>query len=427
MVSSSLKEVNTMFETIFSYPAVLRRHREGPLASKRLEYLQYLHDRGAALGTVLREARYCLCMAREIERWPREHCFYAADLEAIAASWATRRVAQGRAADPRWPKEQFYAVARNFLQQLGRLAHDPEPPPGRHDAWLEDFLQAECQERGLALATRKSRQWHIQRFLAFLDQKGYSLESLSPDHVDTYLKHLGQTWSRVSLNSTAHALRTWFRYCEKMGRIPAGLADSILAPRIYRHEGLPLGPTWEQVKSIIPDSHGDKPSQLRDRAILLLFAVYGLRSGEVRHFQLDDIDWNKDRFSVVRSKSRQREMLPLEPHTGNAIARYLRQGRPKCDNRCVFVTLHAPFRPLSAGALYHAVRHRLLSVAGPGKGRGPHALRHACARRLGNAGLSLKEIGDHLGHQSPDSTRIYTKVDLTSLRLVAMEDLGGLL
>ena len=60
MVSSSLKEVNTMFETIFSYPAVLRRHREGPLASKRLEYLQYLHDRGAALGTVLREARYCL-------------------------------------------------------------------------------------------------------------------------------------------------------------------------------------------------------------------------------------------------------------------------------------------------------------------------------------------------------------------------------
>src|SRR5260370_40723627 len=97
---------------------------------------------------------------------------------------------------------------------------------------------------GLALATRKSRQWHIQRFLAFLDQKGYSLESLSPDHVDTYLKHLGQTWSRVSLNSTAHALRTWFRYSEKMGRIPAGLADSLPSPPIYRHEGLPLGPTW---------------------------------------------------------------------------------------------------------------------------------------------------------------------------------------
>ena len=118
-----------MFETIFSYPAVLRRHREGPLASERLEYLQSRHDRGAAISTVVKEARYCLCVAREIERWPREYCFHAADLEVIAASWATRRVAQGRAVDPHWPKEQFYAVARSFLQRLGQLAHDPDRPP----------------------------------------------------------------------------------------------------------------------------------------------------------------------------------------------------------------------------------------------------------------------------------------------------------
>ena len=105
-----------MFEKIFSYPAVLRRHREGPLASERLEYLQYLSDRGAALGTLLRQARYCLCIAREIQRWPREHCFDAAELEAIAASWAARRVAQGRAAAPRWPKE---TVLLRRLQLFG--------------------------------------------------------------------------------------------------------------------------------------------------------------------------------------------------------------------------------------------------------------------------------------------------------------------
>ncbi len=416
-----------MFEEIFSYPAALRRHREGPLASERREYLKYLKDRGSASGTVVRQARYCLSIAQQIQQWPQEHCFKAEELEAIAASWAARRVTQGRAAAPRWPKENFRSVACSFLKRLGRLAHDPAPPPGRYDAWLEDFLQDERQERGLALATRKTRQWHIQRFLAYLDQQGYSLERLTPDHVDTYLKHLGQTWSRVSLSSTAHALRIWFRYCEIMGRTPAGLAESILAPRIYRHEGLPLGPTWEQVQGIIPNSPGNKPFQLRDRAILLLLAIYGLRSGEVRRLRLGDIDWKGDRLSVVRSKSGRRELLPLEPQTGNAIALYLRRGRPKCDSRCVFVTVRAPFRPLSTGALYHLVSHRLLPVVGPGKGRGPHVLRHACARRLVNAGLSLKEIGDHLGHRSPDSTRIYAKVDLTSLRLVAMEDLGGLL
>ena len=81
-----------MFEEIFSHPAALRRHREGPLASERREYLKYLKDRGAASGTVAGQARYCLSIAQEIQQWPREHCFKATEIEAIAASWAARRV-----------------------------------------------------------------------------------------------------------------------------------------------------------------------------------------------------------------------------------------------------------------------------------------------------------------------------------------------
>jgi site-specific recombinase XerD len=72
------------------------------------------------------------------------------------------------------------------------------------------------------------------------------------------------------------------------------------------------------------------------------------------------------------------------------------------------------------------VHDRLSRVISGKKGCSPHALRHACARRLVDAGLSLKEIGDHLGHRSPEATRIYAKVDLTALRLVALENLGGL-
>ena len=416
-----------MFEEIFSRPTALRRNREGPLGSERQEYLQHLKDRGAATGTVIRQARYCLSIAREIQQYPRDYCFKATELEAIAASWAARRVKQGWADTPRWPKENFCSVAHSFLERLGRLAHDPDPPPGPYDALVEDFLKVECEGRGLASATRNKHHWHIQQCLSYLHQQSHSLEGLTPDHIDAYLKHLGQTWSRVSLRTTASVLRAWFRYCEMRGRTRPGLADSILVPRIYRYEGVPLGPTWEQIKGIIPDSSEDQPFQLRDRAMLLLLVVYGLRSGEVRRLQLDDIDWKRDRFQIVRSKSERREWLPLEPYTGNAIALYLRRGRPKCNSRSVFVTLNAPFRSLSTGGLYNLVSRRLLPVAGPRKSRGPHALRHACARRLVNAGLSLKEIGDHLGHRSPDSTRIYAKVDLTSLRLVAMEDLGGLL
>jgi site-specific recombinase XerD len=95
--------------------------------------------------------------------------------------------------------------------------------------------------------------------------------------------------------------------------------------------------------------------------------------------------------------------------------------------RAVFLCSRAPIRPLGRSAVWPIVAERLrrLGVASPH--RGPHAIRHACATHLLAQGLSLKEIGDHLGHQRPDTTRIYAKVDLTGLRRVADFDMGGLL
>jgi integrase/recombinase XerD len=71
--------------------------------------------------------------------------------------------------------------------------------------------------------------------------------------------------------------------------VKAGLAEAIIPPRIYRHEGLPLGPTWDQVSRMIAQIKGDNPTQLRDRALLLLLSVYGLRSGEARRLHLEDL------------------------------------------------------------------------------------------------------------------------------------------
>ena len=77
-------------------------------------------------------------------------------------------------------------------------------------------------------------------------------------------------------------------------------------PRVYASEHLPAGPSWDQVQRLCEDALGDAPTQIRDRALLLLFAVYGLRAGEVRRLRLDDIDWNAEVISVTRSKQRPR-------------------------------------------------------------------------------------------------------------------------
>lgn len=208
--------------------------------------------------------------------------------------------------------------------------------------------------------------------------------------------------------------------------VPRGIAASIMAPRIYRQEGIPIGPPWVDVTKMLERTSGKGVQQLRDHAILLLLSVYGLRSGEVRNLHLHDMDWQKSMIRVVRSKSGREEMLPLEPTVGNAIARYLREGRPASSIQIIFLTLRAPIRAISSGGLHNIVKRHYRELPQPIKGKGPHGLRHACASHLIESGMTFKEIGDHLGHRSIESTSIYAKVDLESLRRVAFGSLGGL-
>ncbi len=193
---------------------------------------------------------------------------------------------------------------------------------------------------------------------------------------------------------------------------------------MYSQASLPLGPSWDDVRQLLAMTEGDQPHNIRARPILMLLAIYGLRRGEVSRLRLEDFDWEHEVFRVVSSKTKQLRTYPLMRSVGDAILRYLTQVRPRSSRREVFLTLYPPFRPVykSLGTLVH---NRLRSLHVPFEHYGPHSLRHACAVRLLAAGLSLKEIGDQLGHTDPDSTRIYAKVDLVGLREVADFDMGG--
>jgi len=414
-----------MFEKLFCSKAVLRRHLEGPLSVERAAYLEELAAQGMARGTLLYRASYCLRVAVELQQWSPDHYFDEEEVSSLAAAWAAKRVAAGRASYTKWPEAQFRFAATGFLRSLARLRYRPRPE-GRYDREVTEFIAAQQEGRWPSAATCRSARWQVTRFLEYLEQRGVALAALVPADIDGYFLHMAQRWSRSSLRTSAKMLRAWFVHCEKRGSLRAGLANAVLLPRIYQQEGLPIGPTWDEIGRMLSRTAGDDPASVRDHAVILLLSVYGLRSGEVRRLQLEDLDWSHDQIRIVRSKSGRQETLPIEPRVGNAIVRYLRQARPKADSRALFLTLRAPHRPLSAGGLYNIVRHHLSKVSSPTKGRGPHALRHACARHLLNAGRTFKEVGDHLGHRSPDATRIYAKVDLPALRRVAFNHLGGL-
>ncbi len=200
----------------------------------------------------------------------------------------------------------------------------------------------------------------------------------------------------------------------------------IKGPRVYSQVSIPASPAWNNVQRLLAQAEGDRPTDIRDRALLMLLAFYGLRAGEVRHLRLENFDWENERLTVTRGKTQAVQTYPLARQVGDAVLRYLQEARPRSPHRKVFLTLRPPFRPLGLGSVGAVAyrRWRALGIELPHYGS--HILRHACATHLLKEGLSLKEIGDHLGHRHPDTTRIYAKVDLTALRKVADFDLGGL-
>lgn len=199
-----------------------------------------------------------------------------------------------------------------------------------------------------------------------------------------------------------------------------------MVPRFMVDETVPKGIKREDVLRLLASVQGDRPVEKRDRAILMLFVAYGLRAGEVAGLRLDDLDWENEIIRVRCPKPGRTHAWPLSPAVGHAILHYITGARPAGRGRSLFFTSQAPTRPLSRKALGKIVHDRLAGIGIVSGRRGTHALRHAAAQHLLDQGMSMKVIGDFLGHSDPSSTAIYAKVNLTALREVAALDLEGL-
>jgi integrase/recombinase XerD len=417
-----------MFDTLFKYPKVLARHQDGPAAEERQRYLVHRasSDR-VAPATLLRITRETLIIARYIDL-SHGGSVTPEDIAAAARRRAMDQLCKGRA-DGDGSRQLFTQIATDWLRFIGRLEEPSTDRLGRFSGEIESFSAHMRNERGLSASTAQNRCWWVNHFLRATCAGKDSIADITIADIDAFLDLKGQQgWCRVSLASSAGALRSFFRYAERCGWCRPGIAAAIDSPRLFKQEGLPNGPAWTDVQRLVASTDGPDPRDMRDHAILMLLAIYGLRSGEVRQLRLQDLDWTKEVISVERSKQQRIQHYPLVPSVGNAILQYITNVRPRVAHRQIFLTLKAPVRPLSPGALYHVVSSRIKRLRIPIQHHyGPHCLRHACASHLVAAGLSLKEIGDHLGHRSPYATRVYAKVDLAGLRQVADFDLRGLL
>ena len=316
-------------------------------------------------------------------------------------------------------------IGRPWLRFLGWWR---EPTVAfRYQSQLDRYVTWMRDERGFTPSTVEQLGRIAGRFLHWCEQTSRQLSDLQAGDIDNYFVSQGTgRWSRVSVANTASALRGFLHYAAQQGMCADRLAGSICRPRIYQQEALPYAPDWSDVQRMLADVDTDKPRDIRDRAILTLLSVYGMRSGEVAALRLDQIDWAGRTLRLFRLKRRQPQVYPLLASVAEVLARYIDTVRPPSSCPEVFLCMQAPRRPLKAGSIYGVANRRFVALGIEAAHRGGHALRHACAARLLADGLTLKEIGDHLGHRSTSATSIYAKVDMVSLRQVGAFDLGDL-
>jgi integrase/recombinase XerD len=313
----------------------------------------------------------------------------------------------------------------HFLQQ-NQVIPTPEQPPASspHRDLVEDYLQRLQESRGLCLNSLLLKRVPCQALLTFVAAEGMSdLQSLRPETIHQFLAHHAKTCHRRTLRSRCSILRDFLAYLHQRGVVPVNLAGVVVAPRVYEGEQCPRFLTRAEIDAVLAVIDRQAPIGRRDYAMVLLLAVYGLRASEVIHLRLEDLDWHRQLLHIRHRKAGNDTTYPLSVPVGEAILAYLQQGRPMSTHREVFLSVYAPFAPLTpGGGLSDQVRKYFAQAGIRVERAGTHAFRYSCAQRLFEEGLPLKTIGDYLGHRDTRTTQHYTMITLDQLREVALGD-----
>ncbi len=236
------------------------------------------------------------------------------------------------------------------------------------------------------------------------------------EFVRSQIVRLGKSSRRMPATST----RAFLRYLIGRGLVAEGLMGAIPSVHQYKQASLPRYLSSTQLASVVTACRIATPTGRRDLAIVLTLARLALRACEVASLRLNNIRWRQGVLVIHAAKSRRERALPLPSDVGAAIVSYLRHGRPRCECREVFLSAHAPYRPLAPSAVgsvvFHALHRAGVTIARPGA----HVLRHTAATQMVRAGASFKQIADVLGHARIETTTIYAKLDLETLARIAL-------
>lgn len=306
-----------------------------------------------------------------------------------------------------------------YLQRRGVVVQRPEPstPIDRLVGGYDRYMSQTC---GLADATRLHRRRYCREFLRWRFGNGrLRPEQIQRSDVLRFVGSRSKLLRPASLKVFTVSLRSFLRFLQLQGRVKPTLVAAVPSLPAWERFRMPQTLSREQIARLLRGFDRSTAVGRRDFAITLCMTELGLRISEIAHLSLHDLDWRKGTLRLVKSKVGRERLLPLPRCLGQALASYLRHGRPTGAQAPVFLCHHFPYgTPLSTGQVGYAIR-KAYARAGLPVTR-THLLRHSFATHLHQQGASVKALADVLGHQSLESTTIYTRVNLRQLRSVAM-------
>ncbi len=397
--------------------AVSRVLMTGPLAPFADAYELEMKQRGYTPLSTVNELR----QVARLSRWLESEGLTAAELsrgrvdEFLVLQRATRRYRSG------WSRPGLVCLL-DLLRQCGLLAVEEQVPANSPtELLLTSFERYLLAERGLAAGTVRGYVAHARQFMGGLPPSGRMAE-VTAGQVTAAVLHRSQAVSVSATQFFVTGLRSFLRFSFVEGMIDVDLSPAALAVTGRRRSTLPRGITKADASALLASCDRRTALGRRDYAVIITLLRLGLRAGEVAGLRLDDINWRTGEL-VVRGKGAREDRLPLPADVGEAVASYLRRGRPPSNRREVFLRGRAPFGPIAPGTVSSTVRRacRRARIAEVGS----HRLRHTVACEMVSAHVPLVQISQVLRHRSLQSTAIYARVDLDQLRMLAAPWPGG--
>ena len=378
-------------------------------------FIAGLQARWSELGYSDLAIRNMLKDVGAVGRWMQQNNVQPGNLSpALLGDFRQHRIAAGAR---KIPSVKSFEPMLAFLREQGVVEEPPidDDPLQRLQRLLADYRYWLIEERGLAPMTVIRYENLARRFLT-LHQLDTDVAVTGAEVVAFLLKE-SQRVSVGSAKGRVAELRSLLRFLFVRGLTPRLLTTAVPPVAGWRDTGIPRALPAGHVQQLLDHCDRSDPVQVRDYAILMLVARLGLRSIEVARMQLDDIDWRAGRI-ILHGKSSREDAMPLPAEVGAALASYLTNVRSATPLRSVFVSCKAPRRAIRPD-LVSDVTRRACDRAGLPR-VGAHRLRHTLATEMLQRGVRLADIGQVLRHRDLATTALYAKVDLATLRTIAL-------